>query len=138
MKSAMRLRREAVGITQVALAAQLGVSQPFVSEIESGHKVPGPMLAASIAGALNTSVESLWSKDSIANVPTFYKQDTKHPVRLAMRAAQPTLAAPKSDPIRDAVGRSLSREGSALDRTSAAIAALRKIEDLLVFAEVSQ
>lgn len=138
MRSAMRIRREAVGITQVQLAQALGVSQAFISEIETGRKAPGTMLATAIAGALTAPVESLWQADAIARVPTFYSADAAHPARLAKTAPASAVQPPASDPIREAFDRAVSRPGSALERTRAAIAALRKVEDLLVFAEVSR
>lgn len=57
------LAREAVGLTQTALAQEAGVSQAFISKIENGFDTPAPDLELRIA--------------SICNVPTgfFYQSE---------------------------------------------------------------
>lgn len=120
--SRLARRRIELGLSQEQLAALIGVKQSAISKIERGTiSVTDDRLrqfAAVLKIAPRDLVEVIDARQA-------------HPARVAPPA-------PKSDPIRDAVDRALSRDGSALDRTRAAIAALRKIEDLLVFAEVSQ
>lgn len=83
MKTAMRQRRESLGITQVALAKTLGVSQAFISEIELGKKAPGRVFAQAVAGALTTTVDSLWASGWIGDVPTFAESPSQRPAHLA-------------------------------------------------------
>lgn len=49
--------REAAGFTQSTLAAQVGVSQAFLSKVEHGLKPPPPALVESIADAVRVPVE---------------------------------------------------------------------------------
>lgn len=120
--SRLARRRIELGLSQEQLAALIGVKQSAISKIERGTISVTDDRLRQFAAVLKIAPRDLVEA-------------------IDARQAQPARVAPpapKSDPIRDAVDRALSRDGSALDRTRAAIAALRKIEDLLVFAEVSQ
>lgn len=120
--SRLARRRIELGLSQEQLAALIGVKQSAISKIERGTISVTDDRLRQFAAVLKIA-----PRDLVEVIDARQAQ----PARVAP-------SAPKSDPIRDAVDRALSREGSALDRTRAAIAALRKIEDLLVFAEVSQ
>ena len=64
MKTAMRQRRESLGITQVALAKTLGVSQALISRIERGGDQGWSLTTAAVAEALSCSEEELWPRSS--------------------------------------------------------------------------
>ncbi len=54
-------RRKERGLTQVALAAAVGVTQAYIAKIETGGSVPPAHLLGQIASALGTTVEPLSS-----------------------------------------------------------------------------
>jgi len=54
-------RRKERGLTQVALAAAVGVTQAYIAKIETGGSVPPAHLLGQIASALGTTVEPLTS-----------------------------------------------------------------------------
>ena len=51
----LRKRRIRLGLSQVDLAARLGVFQPYISDLESGRKSPLMETLAEIAEALETT-----------------------------------------------------------------------------------
>ena len=55
----IRTRREALGLTQAHVAAQAGVSQAMVSQIERGTKALTVGLGQEIAGILQCSLGEL-------------------------------------------------------------------------------
>jgi DNA-binding XRE family transcriptional regulator len=59
----LRQLREAGGLTQTALAARAGVSRQLVGAVEAGRHLPRVDAAASLAAALDTTVESLLGRD---------------------------------------------------------------------------
>lgn len=59
-KSAMRQARERLGLTQVQLAADLGVPQSTVSRVETGTERPLLDTALAIAKRLDSTVEALF------------------------------------------------------------------------------
>ncbi len=58
--TALRQRRESLGISQSELASRAGLSRQTVSAIETGRAVPALDIALQIAAALSTAVESLF------------------------------------------------------------------------------
>jgi len=60
MNKIAELRKEKL-ISQEKLAAQVGLSRTYISEIENNKKQPNVKLAIKIAKALGTSVESIFS-----------------------------------------------------------------------------
>lgn len=59
--------REAHGMTQKDLGIAAGLSQPYISELETGEKKNPPMATlARIAAALNTSVAKLMGEGKSA------------------------------------------------------------------------
>ena len=59
----LRLRKRA-GLTQVQLSAASGVSQPHISEIETGNHRPGVDVAKMLARALNVDWPCFFADDS--------------------------------------------------------------------------
>lgn len=57
----LRNRRRAVGLSQVELAALIGVAQSAVSEWESGKKLPRAAQLPALAAALHCSIDELYS-----------------------------------------------------------------------------
>ena len=53
----LRARRQAVGLSQAALAAKAGVSRVFVEKIEAGARTPSWGTLARLARALGCRVE---------------------------------------------------------------------------------
>ncbi|MGD6870453.1 helix-turn-helix transcriptional regulator [Bacillus cereus] len=60
MNKIAELRKEKL-ISQEKLAAQVGLSRTYISEIENNKKQPNVKLAIKIAKALGISVESIFS-----------------------------------------------------------------------------
>ncbi|OXB96849.1 MULTISPECIES: helix-turn-helix transcriptional regulator [Bacillus] len=60
MNKIAELRKEKL-ISQQKLAAQVGLSRTYISEIENNKKQPNVKLAIKIAKVLGTSVESIFS-----------------------------------------------------------------------------
>ncbi|WP_342762079.1 helix-turn-helix transcriptional regulator [Bacillus sp. BR3(2024)] len=60
MNKIAELRKEKL-ISQEKLAAQVGLSRTYISEIENNKKQPNVRLAIKIAKFLGTSVESIFS-----------------------------------------------------------------------------
>ncbi|MRC18360.1 helix-turn-helix domain-containing protein [Bacillus thuringiensis] len=60
MNKIAELRKEKL-ISQEKLAAQVGLSRTYISEIENNKKHPNVKLAIKIAKVLGTSVESIFS-----------------------------------------------------------------------------
>ncbi|WP_375391440.1 helix-turn-helix transcriptional regulator [uncultured Sphingomonas sp.] len=56
----LRAAREALGLTQAALAEQVGVSRKTVNTVENGVFVPSTLLALKLAAALGRPVEALF------------------------------------------------------------------------------
>lgn len=56
----LRERRTERGLTQAALAAEIGVSRKTINTVENGVFVPSTILALRLARALRTSVERLF------------------------------------------------------------------------------
>lgn len=63
----IRRLRETKGLTQAALAQQLGVSDKAVSKWETGRGYPDITLVEPLAGALGVSVVELLSGDEVLN-----------------------------------------------------------------------
>ncbi|WP_346343668.1 helix-turn-helix transcriptional regulator [Gluconobacter kondonii] len=56
--------RTSRGLTQAALAEQVGVSRKTVNTVENGIFVPSVLLALRLARALDTTVEAIFGVDS--------------------------------------------------------------------------
>lgn len=56
----LRERRMERGLTQAALAAEIGVSRKTINTVENGVFIPSTVLALRLARALRTSVERLF------------------------------------------------------------------------------
>ncbi len=55
----LQRHREEKGFTQVQLAKRSGVSQAFISKIESGERIPTVYIAKKLAIVLETTVDAL-------------------------------------------------------------------------------
>ena len=55
----VRRLRERRGWHQKDLARAAGLSKPYISQLESGTRVPSPMVAAALARALEVPVDKL-------------------------------------------------------------------------------
>ena len=62
----VRLARQQSGMTTQALAEKTGISQPYISEIENGHKTPSTRTLIRLADALNVNAEFLLRDDVVA------------------------------------------------------------------------
>ena len=56
----VRVRREALGLSQADVADKLGVGQQAVSQWEAGQSLPRPSRIAQLAVVLEVDVEQLW------------------------------------------------------------------------------
>src|SRR5689334_16027730 len=59
-ENGLRSRRERLGLSQVALAAAVGLSRQSLSAIEAGRSQPGVDVALRLAAALECRVEDLF------------------------------------------------------------------------------
>lgn len=57
-------KREMLGFSQGTLAKTIGVSRPYISQIESGAKKAGPETIIKIMSALNIPIEDLYDAGS--------------------------------------------------------------------------
>ena len=55
----IKARREELGITQAAAAAELGISRPMLCQLERGSKAPSLPLALQLAKLLQCSLNEL-------------------------------------------------------------------------------
>lgn len=60
LANSLKPAREARGLTQAALAEQVGVSRKTVNTVENGVFVPSTLLALKLAAALGQPVEELF------------------------------------------------------------------------------
>ena len=60
MRNRVEEFRERLGLKQKDLAVIIGVTQPTISNIESGKKIPSVELAIYISRALDSTVEELF------------------------------------------------------------------------------
>lgn len=58
--NSLKIARDALGLTQAALAEQVGVSRKTVNTVENGVFVPSTLLALKLAAALGRPVEALF------------------------------------------------------------------------------
>lgn len=58
--NSLKRAREALGLTQAALAERVGVSRKTVNTVENGVFVPSTLLALKLAAALGEPVEALF------------------------------------------------------------------------------
>jgi len=68
--AALRERRLADGLTLVELAERVGLSQPFLSQIENGRARPSMSSLARLATALGTTPQAMFGGTSVAAEPT--------------------------------------------------------------------
>ena len=61
----LRVRRKALGITQIELANIVGMDQGLYSLMEAGHKIPRVDLAWKICRALDTTIEEMFPADNL-------------------------------------------------------------------------
>lgn len=59
----IRARREALGITQAAAAARLGITQAMLCQLERGSKLPSLPLARQLAQLLHCTLDELCGKE---------------------------------------------------------------------------
>ncbi|RDE04610.1 helix-turn-helix transcriptional regulator [Sphingomonas aracearum] len=60
LHNALKEAREALGLTQGALAERVGVSRKTINTVENGVFVPSTVLALKLAAALGRPVEALF------------------------------------------------------------------------------
>ena len=60
LANTLREHRQQRGLTQLELAARVGVSRKTINTVENGVFVPSTTLALKLARALDTSVEQLF------------------------------------------------------------------------------
>ena len=60
MKNKIRQTRMGQGITQTQLAKDIGISRPYLSDVENGNSVPTIGIAIKIAEALGSTVEHIF------------------------------------------------------------------------------
>lgn len=78
----IRELREAKGMQQKELAIDLGVSQPTISDWESGRKIPSARSTQKLANYFNVSIDYLLGRDE--KMPTPVSGDGLDPELLAL------------------------------------------------------
>lgn len=73
LHNTLKEERERLGLTQAALAEQVGVSRKTINTVENGVFVPSTILALKLAAALDSPVEALFRLDGPGVSP---KQNT--------------------------------------------------------------
>jgi putative transcriptional regulator len=63
VKNDVRERREAEGLSQGALASEVGVSRQTINSIETGKYIPSLPLAIALARFFETTVEEMFDAD---------------------------------------------------------------------------
>jgi len=64
MQNKIAFFRKQKGLTQEKLAEIVGITRPYLSEIENGNYAPGGPLILKIAKSLGVSVEDIFSDDN--------------------------------------------------------------------------
>jgi transcriptional regulator with XRE-family HTH domain len=59
----LRRARDSLGLTQAQLGERVGISQPYVAQIEGGYCVPPVRTLVPVCRALNLSVEFVLVED---------------------------------------------------------------------------
>lgn len=72
MKNKIRQLRMGKGLTQTQLAKDVGISRPYLADLEKGDSDPSTTIAMEIAKALDSTVESIFSNDLSYKI---YKSD---------------------------------------------------------------
>lgn len=67
LKTTMKIQRAMRDLTQAELAELAGITRKSINAIEMGHMVPSTILALKLARALNVTVETLFSIESVAD-----------------------------------------------------------------------
>ena len=65
----VRQARQRVGISQKDLARKVGITQAFLSEVETGTKSPSLLTAAKLARALGCTIDELLGETKDPNQP---------------------------------------------------------------------
>lgn len=65
----VRQVRQRVGISQKDLARKVGITQAFLSEVETGTKSPSLLTAAKLARALGCTIDELLGETKDPNQP---------------------------------------------------------------------
>jgi DNA-binding XRE family transcriptional regulator len=70
-KSPLRTQRESIGLTQPALARQVGVSDRNIRDWENGVSLPRLDRAAALASSLGVSLKQIckWMSIDVSNIP---------------------------------------------------------------------
>jgi transcriptional regulator with XRE-family HTH domain len=91
--SIIRAQRELASLPMRQLAAAVGISYPYLSQIERGLRAPSDVVLAAIAESLETSAEELYAEAGFVDPPS--DEDGEPPARLedAIEAAMEITAA---------------------------------------------
>lgn len=65
----VRQVRQRIGISQKDLARKVGITQAFLSEVETGTKSPSLLTAAKLARALGCTIDELLGETKDPNQP---------------------------------------------------------------------
>lgn len=65
MTNKIRQFRDELGMLQEELSIEVGITRPYLSNIETGNKKPSVFLALKIAKVLNKNVEDLFFIESV-------------------------------------------------------------------------
>jgi transcriptional regulator with XRE-family HTH domain len=76
----IRAQRELASLPMRQLAAAVGISNPYLSQIERGLRAPSDAVLAAIAASLELSPEDLYAEAGFVDPPS--DDDPEHPSRL--------------------------------------------------------
>lgn len=89
--------RNALGLTQAEFATLVGISQPYLGQIEAGDKVPSATVLQRMAKVANTSVA--WLLDSVGDPASGYAADQRLAVISDPLAAPGLRALAEDEPM---------------------------------------
>lgn len=85
--SIIRAQRELASLPMRQLAATVGISYPYLSQIERGLRAPSDAVLAAIAASLDTSARDLYAEAGFVDQPTDEDRDSPAPLETHIKAA---------------------------------------------------
>lgn len=86
--SIIRKQRELAALPMRQFAAAVGISNPYLSQIERGLRAPSEAVLSAIADSLQTSADELYSRAGFVGVDEDAKTDKPQPLVDAIQGAE--------------------------------------------------
>ena len=128
----LRENRRRVGLTQAELAAKIGVSNTYISALESGRKqAPPRALVEALAASLEVSAESLWGAARAEREARLRLRINGVPTSLRVSATSSSASEAAEDAYLDGVLRPLKESLRKTDNPEKVVRALKALADSL-------